>query len=86
MPLMTGEDLGKELMRMRPDIPVILCTGYSDFISREKAMEIGFRAFIRKHFTIQEGGELVRHVLDKTNCGCRKNNFGADISFNIYLS
>jgi len=32
MPFMTGEDLGKELMSMRPDIPVILCTGYSDLI------------------------------------------------------
>ena len=32
MPFMTGEDLGKEFMRIRPDIPIILCTGYSDLI------------------------------------------------------
>jgi two-component system cell cycle sensor histidine kinase/response regulator CckA len=64
MPLMTGEDLGKVLMNMRPDIPVILCTGYSDLISCEQAMARGFQGFIMKPFTIREGAELVRRVLD----------------------
>ena len=62
---MTGEDLGKEMMRIRPDIPVILCTGYSDFISSERATEMGFRGFIMKPFTVREGAELVRRVLDQ---------------------
>ena len=62
MPFMTGEDLGKELMRIRPDIPVILCTGYSDLISSEKAMAMGFRGFIMKPFTVREGAELVRRA------------------------
>ncbi len=65
MPFMTGEDLGKELMRIRPDIPVILCTGYSDLISSEKAMAMGFRGFIMKPFNVREGAELVRSVLDQ---------------------
>ena len=65
MPFMTGEDLGKELMRVRPDIPVILCTGYSDLISSEKAAAMGFRCFIMKPFTVREGAELVRRALDQ---------------------
>jgi PAS domain S-box-containing protein len=65
MPSMTGEDLGKELMRMRPDVPIILCTGYSDLISSEKAMALGFRGFILKPFAVREGAELVRRVLDE---------------------
>ena len=65
MPFMTGEDLGKELMRIRPDIPIILCTGYSDLISSEKAMAMGFRGFIMKPFTVREGAKLVRSVLDQ---------------------
>ena len=65
MPFMTGEDLGKELMRIRPDIPVILCTGYSDLISSEKATATGFRGFVMKPFTVREGAELVRRVLDQ---------------------
>ncbi len=64
MPFMTGEDLGREMMRIRPDIPVILCTGYSDLISSEKARSIGFRGFIMKPFSMREGAELVRQVLD----------------------
>jgi CheY-like chemotaxis protein len=65
MPFMTGEDLGKELMRIRPDIPVILCTGYSDMVSSEKAAAMGFRGFIMKPFNVREGAELVRRVLDE---------------------
>ena len=65
MPFMTGEELGKLLMRIRPDIPVILCTGYSDLISSEKATAMGFRGFIMKPFTVREGAQLVRSVLDQ---------------------
>ena len=74
MPFMTGEDLGKEVMRIRPDIPVILCTGYSDLISSEKATAMGFRGYIMKPFTVREGAELVRRVLDqKEPSNLRKN-------------
>ncbi len=65
MPFMTGEDLGKEIIRLRPDIPVILCTGYADFISWEKVKEMGFHGFIMKPFTVREGAELVRRILDE---------------------
>ena len=65
MPFMTGEDLGKQLMRIRPDIPIILCTGYSDLISSEKATAMGFRGFIMKPFTVREGSQMVRRVLDQ---------------------
>ncbi len=69
MPFMTGEDLGKVLMNIRSDIPVILCTGYSDIISSEKATALGFRGFIMKPFTVPEGAELVRSVLDRARIG-----------------
>ena len=65
MPYMTGEDLGKELMGIRPGIPIILCTGYSDLISSEKAMSKGFQAFVMKPFTVREASQLIRRVLDQ---------------------
>ncbi len=65
MPSMTGEDLAKEMMRIRPDIPIILCTGYSDLITAEKARDVGIQGFILKPFTLREGAELVRSVLDR---------------------
>ena len=46
MPNMTGDMLAIELRKIRPDIPVILCTGYSKKISEETAPEIGINAFM----------------------------------------
>jgi DNA-binding NtrC family response regulator len=66
-----GEDLGEEMMRIRPDIPVILCTGYPDLNSSEKATAMGFRGFIIKPFGVREGVELVRRGLDQKKPGDR---------------
>jgi two-component system cell cycle sensor histidine kinase/response regulator CckA len=71
MPFMTGEALGEEIMRLRPDIPIILCTGYSDLVTSEEATAKGFREFIMKPFTLREGAELVRRVLDQKEPGDR---------------
>ncbi len=65
MPLMTGEALGKEMIHIRPDIPVILCTGYNDLMSSEKALAMGFRELFMKPFTVREGSQLIRKVLDQ---------------------
>lgn len=65
MPFMTGEDLGRDLMRIRSDIRVVLCTGYKDMMSSEEATAMGFRGFILKPFSVREGAELVRRVLDE---------------------
>jgi two-component system CheB/CheR fusion protein len=65
MPIVTGEALGKEMIRIRPDIPVILCTGYNDLLSSEMALAMGFRGFIMKPFTVREGSQLIRKVLDR---------------------
>ena len=64
MPKMTGEILAKELIALRPDIPVILCTGYSECIIKNKAAEIG-GAFLIKPFDLYEMGKVIRKVLYK---------------------
>ena len=64
MPNMTGEKLAVELMRIRSDIPIIICTGYSEYISEEKANEIGIRAFIMKPLLMRDLANTVRKVLD----------------------
>ena len=48
MPKMTGEELAEESVRIRPDIPIILCTGYDEEIYKERAREIGIKEVIRK--------------------------------------
>jgi len=65
MPKMTGDKLAKEFMKIRSDIPVILCTGYSELISEEKAKGIGIREFIMKPLAIRELAIIVRKVLDE---------------------
>ena len=65
MPDMTGDRLAAKLMKIRPDIPVILCTGYSTKISDKTAIEIGIRAFAYKPVAKAELAKIVRKVLDE---------------------
>ncbi|MFO7884526.1 MAG: response regulator, partial [Desulfobacteraceae bacterium] len=48
MPNMTGEKLAREMIAIRPDIPVILCTGFSERIDEQKAEAAGVKAFLMK--------------------------------------
>ena len=66
MPNMTGEELAKEMTAVRPDIPIILCTGYSDMMSEQKANEIGLQAYIVKPVSMEDMADTIRKVLDKT--------------------
>ena len=63
-PNMTGEDLARELIALRPDIPIILCTGFSVIIDKEKTKAIGIRAFVMKPAVMREMAEIIRKVLD----------------------
>jgi len=65
MPSMTGDALAQQLMLIRPDIPIILCTGYSELISEEKASKIGIRAFVMKPIVMKDIAETIRKVLDE---------------------
>jgi PAS domain S-box-containing protein len=65
MPGMTGERLAKELRRIRPDISIILCSGFSHHLNEEEAKAIGICAFLMKPFVLQELAETVRTVMHK---------------------
>ncbi len=64
MPGMTGFDLARRLMQIRPDIPIILCTGYSATISAQKAKSMGIKEFALKPLSKNDLAVLVRKVLD----------------------
>ena len=64
MPNMTGDKMADEMMKTRPDIPIILCTGYSKKISEENATEIGIRAFAYKPIVTADLAKTIRKVLD----------------------
>jgi nitrogen-specific signal transduction histidine kinase/CheY-like chemotaxis protein len=65
MPNMTGKDLARELIRIRSDIPIILCTGFSEQINERIAKEIGIRTFIMKPVVIRDFANTIREVLGK---------------------
>ncbi len=65
MPNMTGIELTKKLLRLRPDIPIMLCTGFSEQINEEKAKEKGIRAFLMKPIVMHEMANSIRKVLDQ---------------------
>ena len=65
MPGMTGEDLSRRLLQIRPDIPIILCTGYSSLISETKAKAMGIKGFALKPLTSKDLAMLIRQVLGK---------------------
>jgi len=65
MPGLTGKGLAEELMKIRPDIPIMLCTGYSDLITEEEAKNLGITEFIMKPISLREFSQAVRKVLDE---------------------
>ena len=66
MPDLTGAELAKETMKIRPEFPVIICTGYSDVLDESKAHAMGIRALLMKPVDRTKLSETLRQVLDGT--------------------
>jgi len=66
MPDMTGFSLAKQCLQLRPDIPIILCTGYSETVSEDQARAAGIRGVLVKPVKLQEFAESVRAALAST--------------------
>jgi len=66
MPNITGDKLATEFLKIRPKIPIILCTGFSAAIDEDKAKAIGIRAFVYKPILKQDIAKAIRKVLDET--------------------
>ncbi|MFA7383959.1 MAG: response regulator [Desulfurivibrionaceae bacterium] len=65
MPGLTGFELSKKVLAIRPDLPVILCTGFSELINKEQAQAMGIRAYLMKPVSVRELAQTVRKVLDE---------------------
>ena len=64
MPKMTGDQLALQLLEIRPDIPNVLCTGYSGKITEEKAEAPGIKGFAMEPVVIGEIAETIRTALE----------------------
>lgn len=65
MPQMTGAKLSEKLKELRPDIPIIICTGHSSLIDEEKAKRFGIDGYLMKPASMSTIAKAIRNVLDK---------------------
>jgi CheY-like chemotaxis protein len=63
MPHMTGERFAQALRRLRSDIPIILCTGFSHVMHAERAQELGIDAFLMKPLAMQDLAQTIQQVM-----------------------
>lgn len=65
MPAMTGDKLGMELIKLRPDIPVILCSGSIEPTLKSRTKDLGAKAILMKPVEMKDLVNTVRNVLDE---------------------
>ncbi len=65
MPNMRGDKLSAELIKIRPDIPLLLCTGFSEAMSEEKATSLGIKGFLMKPIVMKDLVQKIHEVLDE---------------------
>ncbi|MCD4719408.1 MAG: response regulator [Desulfobacula sp.] len=64
MPVMTGLTLASRIKQIRPDIPVIICTGFSEQINKDNYHDMGIDGFLMKPVSKKDSLKLIRHLLD----------------------
>ncbi|MBT8352246.1 MAG: PAS domain S-box protein, partial [Deltaproteobacteria bacterium] len=64
MPNLTGEQLAERIMKIRSDIPVILCTGFSEMMSQERAESLRIKGFLMKPVVMKDLSYMIRKVLE----------------------
>ena len=65
MPKMNGRDLAKGILALRPDMPVILCTGFHESFTREAALKEGIRRYVQKPVTGRELAEMIKNEISR---------------------
>ena len=65
MPNMSGDVLAAELIKIRPDIPILLCSGFSEIMSEEKAVSLGIKGFLVKPIVMKDLSQKIREVLKR---------------------
>ena len=63
MPEMTGDQLAVKILSLRPDMPIIICTGFSERINQEQAQKLGVKGFLMKPVMKSGIDKMIRRVL-----------------------
>jgi PAS domain S-box-containing protein len=65
MPNMTGGELAKHILAIRPEMPIVLCTGFSEVFTEEKARALGIQGYVMKPISIHDLAKICRSALDQ---------------------
>ena len=65
MPQMAGDELSVQVLKLRKDMPIILCTGFSESFPEEKAISLGIKGFLLKPTVMNNLSKKIREVLDE---------------------
>ena len=65
MPGLTGRELAKEIRAIRPEIPIIMCSGFTEFLNQGEAKEAGISEFLMKPYVANKLDQLIRTVLSQ---------------------
>jgi len=76
MPNMTGDQLAKEILSIKPDTPIIICTGFSERINKEVAETIGVKGLLMKPVVKSDMANMVRKVLDECRLSGKRRQEG----------
>jgi PAS domain S-box-containing protein len=66
MPGMSGADLAEKILKVRPDLPIVMATGYGHVMSEDRAREIGLRPLLFKPFSMAALGDAIQDALAST--------------------
>lgn len=66
MPHMTGDILARQILQLKPGIPIIICSGFSEKMNKEKARAMGIRQFVMKPIVMMELAQTIRRILDES--------------------
>ncbi len=69
MPQLTGTAFAREILTLRPDVPIILCSGFYDADTTERVHKLGIREFIKKPISTEELAKTIRRLLDSYKNG-----------------
>jgi PAS domain S-box-containing protein len=69
MPHLTGQDLARIMLALRPGIPFILCTGYSSKLNQEQIKAAGIKSVLKKPFSLATISKQIRVIFDADACG-----------------
>ena len=85
MPKLSSDKLTAEIIKIKPDMPILLCTGFSETMTEDRTAALGIKGFLMKPVLIKDLAEKIRTLLDAKTVSNSKKNEANQPQFNEKL-